>query len=62
MVTKLDLLRDKAKTHNLDYDLVSRIFEVERGHLKLGKEEEKLRQEEIRTLVLNWVDKHPPEK
>ena len=36
-----------AKKHGVDYELVTKIFEVERGHLRLGKEEERIRIDEL---------------
>ena len=57
--SKLDLLHEFAKRHNVKFDLVLKIFELERARLHPGEAEETLRREEIEEIITEWVDNHP---
>lgn len=59
MPSKLDLLREFAKRHGMDFELVSQVFELERARLHPGEAEENLRREEIEEIITAWVDNHP---
>jgi hypothetical protein len=59
MPSKLDLLHEFAKKHDVNFDLVLQIFEVERARLRPGEAEENLRREEIEEIITNWADNHP---
>jgi hypothetical protein len=59
MPSKLDLLHGFAKKHDVNFDLVLQIFEVERARLRPGEAEENLRREEIEAIITNWADNHP---
>ena len=56
MVTKLDLLKNMARKHAADFELVARVFEIERGHLNLGEAEEKIRLDEVIEALSKWAD------
>jgi hypothetical protein len=58
MVTKSELLKHYAKKHDVDVELVNKIFEVERARLHPGEYEERHRQEDIQDEVVKWVKTH----
>jgi hypothetical protein len=59
MPTKLELLREFAKKHNVNLELVLEIFELERARLHPGEAEEEFRRKEIKEKIESWVDEHP---
>jgi len=55
MVTKLELLQGMAKKHGVNFELVAKIFEIERGHLNLGETEERIRMDEVIEAISKWT-------
>jgi len=45
--SKVEILNKYAKKHNLTASLLSKVFEIERAHLRPGESEKHFRQEEI---------------
>lgn len=45
-----------AKKNDADFELVAKIFEIERGHLNLGEAEERIRLDEIIEALSRWAD------
>jgi len=58
MLTKLEILRQAADEADVDFDLVLSILELERSRLHSSEKEEKFRQEQLKLIVMRWVDEH----
>jgi len=56
--TKLEILRQVADKDGVDFDLVQLVLNLERSRLHPGSREEKHRQEDLKTILMNWADKH----
>lgn len=59
MPTKADILNKYAKKHQVNLNLLSSIFEIERARLHPGESEERFRQEDIKELLRKWAENHP---
>jgi hypothetical protein len=58
MTNKLDLLLSYARKFEVDTSLVLEVFEIERGRLHPGEDEQRYRQQEISELIESWVENH----
>lgn len=59
MPSKNELLKKYSNKHAVNFDLVMKVFELERGRLHPGENEEKYRQQEVTELIEKWQESHP---